>query len=198
MIQTDRVFIGRNWMALAELYGRTISPDALKAMLDAVDDLPMAAVQGVLNSWMRRPESHRFPLPVDIRNLIKPNLSDEEMARESASRVIAAVSKFGWNNSSAAREWIGELGWLAIGRAGGWLYICENLGRTLSLTTFQAQIRDLCATNVKLAKAGQLDQPVGIPGSGSTLDALSAGPQKTIVEIQSKLSNDQKLIKEIE
>lgn len=164
MTQEERKTIGRRWIAVASTHGKVFSNDAWSVMLNAVDDLPFERLKNALDNWLAGPKARTFPFPIDLREQIVPPVDDETVAREAASRVIAAVAKFGWAQPGAAREWIGELGWVGVVRAGGWQYICENLGRReLPHAMFQAQLRDVCSAQIKLAKAGVLDQPIGLP-----------------------------------
>jgi hypothetical protein len=170
----ERKAVGADWLEIGSLMGKNFSNRAWSMMLNAIDDLPASKVLAVLGGWLGGKNAKQFPMPYDIRQLIAPDPDDENIARESASRVIAAVSKFGYMQAVAAREWVGELGWIAVERAGGWTFVCENLGtRHLPATTFSAQVRDLIGAQVQLAKAGRLDQPVQIPAPNEFAERLT-------------------------
>lgn len=163
MNQRERVMIGELWISLSQVYGKDISKSAIGLMLSAVEDLPFAAVESVMRDWVRTTKLGRHPNPAEIREKISPPVDQRSQAIEAATRVIASVSKFGWNNGREARAYIGELGWRAVERIGGWPYLCSNLGVGLSITTVQAQVRDLCESTLKLGDAGVHDQPIGLP-----------------------------------
>lgn len=162
--QEQRQVIGNLWLDFSVTYGRKMTRESIRLLINGVQDLPFEKVLPVLEGWMASKQATQFPMPHLIRDLISPRPDDETLARAAASRVIEAVGKFGWNNSHLARAYIGELGWVAVTRIGGWQYLCENLGSELSLTTVQAQVRDLLAAESKLDRLGMHDQPIGLPG----------------------------------
>lgn len=164
MNHEERNTIARRWMALAATHGKIFNKEAWTMMLDSVGDLPYERLKNALEGWLAGPKARTFPFPIDLREMIVPPVNDDDVAREAASRVIAAVTKFGWAQPGAAKEWVGELGWVGVVRAGGWQYICENLGRReLPHGMFQAQLRDICLTVWRRAKAGVHDQPIALP-----------------------------------
>ncbi len=155
MNQEQRLAIGKMWLALAGMYGREIDQLALKIMLDAISDLDHKKVAQAMMDWTRTSKQNRHPLPADIRSMVNPELDKEAEAREASSRVTSAISKFGWNNPEDAKKFVGTLGWHIVERFGGWNYICQNIGVTIDLTTFQAQAREI-------AKATLIRGPTGL------------------------------------
>lgn len=150
-------------ITVADYYGRDIKPEVVTMMAEDLKDLPFWKVHAAYSSYRTKDKQMRFPMPSTIRELICPSAEPRALAIEAATRAIAAVSKFGWPAPHEAREYIGELGWRAVERIGGWVYLCENLGVTLQVTTLQAQIRDACEATIKLGDAGVHDQPIGLP-----------------------------------
>lgn len=163
MTQDQRNTIGEIWTHLAVNYKRDATRGSIRLLINGVSDLPYDRVRDVLENWMAGKQARDFPLPYHVRDAINPKPDDETMARAAAARVIEAVGKYGWAQSALARAWIGELGWIGVQRIGGWQFLCENLGNELSLTTVQAQIRDLLAAESKLGRLGIQDQPIGLP-----------------------------------
>ena len=98
------------------------------------------------------PKNKLFFSPANLRPYIEPSLNDVDQAVSVASKALEAVAKFGWCNPDKAMAYIGDAGWVAVQRFGGWEYICTNLGTEISLTTFQAQIRDIAKTIIKTEK----------------------------------------------
>lgn len=153
MSTDERLKIGELWLGLAGAMGHQLSASALSMMLEAVDDLDPYQVCHFLKNWMRGPNGRKFPLPADLRELCGAAVDDKTVALDASSLVIGAVSRFGIYQQRAAREHIGEPGWTAVERIGGWEYLCQNLGtRTLPLTTVQAQVRDVCEAQIKLGR----------------------------------------------
>ena len=143
----------------ASYYNVTMKPEIL---LMYVEDLSDLAEQDVINAYQiyrKNPRNKTAPLPSAIREIVRPEIDDETYAISTASLVLEAVSRFGWSDPTKARAHIGEIGWAAVNRFGDWLYVCENLGVKIQPTTFQAQIRDIVKSQVKVLKAGgQLPQ----------------------------------------
>lgn len=174
MNQQNRVDIGRLWVGVAQMYNKEITKAALTIMLNAISDLPAAAVAKALQDWAGKNTLNRHPSPAELRNMVCPVPEAKALAIEAATRVTQAVSKFGWCDGTGARAFIGELGWRAVQRIGGWQYLCENLGAELQLTTVQAQIREQCLATLQLGEAGVLDEPPALPGKGDKLPQLTS------------------------
>ena len=126
----------------AQYYGKELRREVISMMISDLDDLPANLILKAYESYRKNPNSKFFPLPAQIREIISPKNSPEAEGREISSRVILAVGKFGWSNSSEAKAFVGEIGWKAVQEFGGWQYICENLGRSLNVGVLSAQIRD--------------------------------------------------------
>jgi hypothetical protein len=132
-------------------YGRSLEPEVLSMMCNDLDDLPVDRVLAAYDAYRRNPKNKFFPLPAQIREIVCPeeNITAEDQAREIAARICAAVPTFGWCNGHKARTYVGEIGWSVILRQGGWSYLCENLGAKIQPSTFQAQVRDQIAANLR-------------------------------------------------
>lgn len=82
--------------------------------------------------------------------------------RDAASRIISAVSKYGYNNVNEAKEYIGELGWETMKRyAGSWSNFCDFLNSE-NISAIQAQLRELCKTVGNKLERGEISPP-GLP-----------------------------------
>lgn len=158
--------IARMLIDMARFYGYEIEDRQLEMYVEALSQFPAEAVLGAGRNYVRNPKNERFPIPPHkiLIGLIPMEADQRSLAIEAASRAMSAVRKFGWCQQRSAREYIGELGWQAVQRFGDWEYVCQHLGtHTLPLTTFQAQIRDLCESTIKLGDAGIFDEPIGLP-----------------------------------
>lgn len=154
MNQQERIGIGELWMAVGQMYGKEINRMALGLLLDAVDDLPANDVAKALKEWVAKSTQQRHPSPAEIREKVRPTPQDKDIAVNTTMRVVEAVKKFGWPNPEDARKFVGEAAWKVVCSFGGWMYICENLGASISLTTFIAQCRDALTAEIGLKKAG--------------------------------------------
>lgn len=139
----------------AEYYGRQLQPITIQAMADDLKGIDPQIAILAYHRWRKNPKNRSMPMPSQILAMIKGEPpSQEAMGRELASRIVGAISDFGWPNAGKAREYIGEDGWRLIERFGGWQYLCENLGVNLSVQTFYAQARDLAASHAEFADKG--------------------------------------------
>jgi len=160
MTNEQKMHISEVLMARAEISGRVLSKPAIRMMIEDLSDLPFEAVYRVLQGWGKH--SSDFPSPAKIRERLAPETSDADDGRDIASRVIGAVSKFGWNQPLQAKLYIGEIGWECVSRIGGWVTFCSELNDE-NKGIYNAQIRDLSMTLKKKAVNGTLNQPINFP-----------------------------------
>jgi hypothetical protein len=129
-------------VATSSYYNRQINDDAIKMYVNDLADLSFEKVCEAMDEY-RKNSNHRFMwLPAQIREIVSPTPKTKDVARMAALQIRSAITKFGWSNPTQAKEFIGPRGWEYVERFGGWVYLCENLGVTLSETTFFAQFRD--------------------------------------------------------
>ena len=148
----------------ASYYNRTLSKPLLNMYLEDLEDLPPAAILEAYRAWRRNAKNTQFPLPAQIRNMIQPEVDDDSLAKDAASRILEAVVKFGWNNPTEAKAYVGDLAWAVVVRFGGWDYVSRNMGTAnLNIGTFQAQARDIAKTQIVFAKAGRLNEAPSLP-----------------------------------
>lgn len=159
--------IARMLIDMARFYGTELEERQLEMYVEMFARFEMSLVLRAGKEYVADIKNTRFPMPPHkiLENYLPRGADERSMAIEAANRAVAAVSKFGWPSPEKAREYVGELGWRAIERMGGWQYFCENLGVTLQLTTVQAQIRDACEATLRLGDAGIFDRPIGLPES---------------------------------
>lgn len=151
------------WIFYAAYFNRTLPDEVIEMYCEDLADLDFDTVKAALAQYRRNPKNTQLPIPSKIRELVCPQIDDDSISREAAARIVAAVPKFGWNNGKDAKVYIGELGWQVVQKQGGWVYLCENMGKEISPTTFQAQARDLAKTQIQLSRAGLGDTPPSLP-----------------------------------
>lgn len=139
---------------LSAYYRLQISDTVLNMYAQDLSDLDFETVMSSFEKYRKNHKNRFMPLPSMIRDLITPEVDEETIAISTASKVVQAVSKHGWSNASDARAFVGELGWAGIQRFGGWMAVCENLGQSINLGTFQAQLREILKSEIKVQKAG--------------------------------------------
>lgn len=161
---------------MARFYGYELESRQLEMYAQVLKNFPEEIVLDCMGKYMRNPKNDRFPIPIHkvMADYLPKEPDKIDLAREASSRVLQSVGRFGWPNPTEAREFIGELGWRAVERMGGWRTICEGLGTKISQDSFYAQCRDLCKSTLELGAAGISDSPIG-------LDAASKKGDLTLV-----------------
>lgn len=188
MNSADRARIAKSYMALNGIYGgQPLPKESVSYWLDAVADMNADDVSGALRAWLNDPKAIRLPTPGQIRAIVYPQVDPVTIGVQAASLMLNAVPKFGWQQSSAAKEYMGELAWLAVHRLGGWQYVCEYLGtRQLPLTMVQAQVRDICSAQIKLGEAGLTDYRPALPEPKKKPANLLQGDFKKLIPSTTK------------
>jgi len=128
---------------VAEYYDRDIKPAAVLMMANDLKEYPLDEINQAYEKYRKADKLFKFPMPAQIIAIMCPEPSEENLAREIASKISQAVTKFGWPNADDAKNYIGEIGWRVVERRGGWSYICQNLGVSIDPMTFEAQSREL-------------------------------------------------------
>lgn len=137
----------------AELCGKSFSDEAIKML---AHDMNHMEFEPVIAAMARLRKRGKFPTVEEIEDIVKPKLDPADNAREVASLLIQAVSKFGWCNADGARKHMGELAWEIVRRLGGWVHLCETLN-SANQGFLTAQIRDLATSMMKRAELGMTD-----------------------------------------
>lgn len=151
---------------LALHYGRALTDEELIVFSEYLAPrLKPQEVAQACSVWLDSGEEF-FPRPISkLFLLIKPPANDEADAREAATRILAAVSKFDRYHSQAPREYMGELAWHVVVAQGGWYSVCARVDESGSM--YQAQLRDLALATIKRIRAGQADKAPALPSSGA-------------------------------
>lgn len=124
--------------------GQALSDAVLGLYAEDLADISEEDVVLAYQAYRRNPKNTRFPLPAAIRAIVNPEefISPEQKAAEVAARISGAIVNYGYNNAREAAEFIGPMGWDVVQKQGGWSYLCENHGTTISPSAFQAQVRN--------------------------------------------------------
>lgn len=164
---------------LADLCGKDLSPDVLRMYDKLLEPLGYPALcVAVEQIILDRNDRDPFPSPRTIKEKLHPKVDDDALAIEAASRVIGAISKFGYCNPSEARAYVGELGWAIVDREGGWVALCEKV-ESRQLPSLRAQWRDLAKSILKRARNDSDDRPPSLPAA-NPLSRLTNGVAKAL------------------
>lgn len=163
-------------VATTAYYGQQFDPTVIAMFANDLADLPLERVEQALFEIRRDPKIIRFPLPAVIRDRIEPfQLSDEALAQQAVSRLVEAISRFGWNHPEDAKAYIGELGWHVVQREGGWQNICSILDQD-NIGQLRAQWRDLAISSARLSRVGKLEAGPILPRSN--YQRISTAPEE--------------------
>lgn len=144
----------RTIIAASNYYGKELSDDAVRMYANDLSEFGYLPVMDAITKYRRDSRNRQMFLPAHIVEIIQPRIHDKDLAVVTANKVHEAVVKFGHMRQQEARENIGEQGWRIIQRMGGWVWLCENLGVDISVTTFTAQFRDTMNSELALQSAG--------------------------------------------
>jgi hypothetical protein len=164
---------------LAIYYRETLSPIQLAMYAEDLSALTPDQLIKAVKIYRQNPANKFFPIPAALIGIIHPVESEIDDGRDIASRVIAAVSKFGSYQNQKAKEYIGEIGWECVKRMGGWVTICSELTED-NKGVFNAQIRDLSMTLKKKSINGTLATPQDFP------NMLPDGSSKMVLDLIQK------------
>lgn len=163
MTRNERIELGNQIGMTALFYGVEIEQNRLTMILNYWESTNIAppTIIAAYKRFMEESKNQRFPPPAEIMSIIRPKADAHDIGVVTAAKVVQAVSKFGYNNQEDAYAFIGPAGVDAVRRFGGWLYICENLGVTIDVTTFQAQVREITKSEIKLNALGVSTNRIG-------------------------------------
>ncbi len=164
----------------ASYYSKPINEPLLEMYAEDLADLPASEVIAAYKTYRRSPKNRTFPLPAQIREIVEGPKDPEGEAAATVGRIIDAVTRFGYSNSLRAMEYIGASGWQTVKSSGGWDFICANLGASLDLTTFSAQLRN--RLKQEISSNAHKDLNLKVIGSGRGAQALETTSQQQITK----------------
>jgi len=190
MNQSERDILGKALTSIAFLYGYELPREKVTMFISSLIDFVPATLNEYLTSlkkYSEDPKNRTFPNPAQLRQYLRPELSNDSKALEAANRIREGIVKFGFWRLEEAKTFIGDVGWAVVQRCGGWQYVCENHGVDLNPLTFHAQARDTAKSILEMESLGVLGQPImleekranGLIGSGDVVKNLLNGRQFT-------------------
>jgi hypothetical protein len=146
--------VKRELVAMSTIFEKPINEFTLAWYCGAFEDLDPSKVADALKQYSRTTKFRQLPTPMQIREMLSPQMNPDNEAREAAARIVQAVGKYGYMSGLEAKQFVGALGWRVVERMGGWAFLCENLGDGLQQGTFMAQARDLAKATLERAALG--------------------------------------------
>lgn len=164
---------------LAAFYEKSLTDEQLKVYAQyLIQRITISEFAIAIGKYCDDSKNEFFPRPISkLVALVHEPVDDDAQARDAAGRIVHAISKYGWCNVESARNYVGELGWAVVSKQGGWVNLCEA-SRTMNLETFQAQSRDLAKSQIKMARAGLIDTPPGLPARDNVAALTQSSPDK--------------------
>ena len=175
---SDRKDLAKTILSVARFFGKELSQDSLSMVLDVWE---MQIAQGavtfpeIIDAYNQSILAFRtYPAPVQILELISPQLSPEDESALLAGKVIDAVKRYGYMGGGSAKAVLGDVAWTCVNRFGGWAYLCENLGTgALPIGTFQAQLKQsLSATSKEFKRSDRAINSNQLTSGGEILKLL--------------------------
>lgn len=162
------------YFGLGEYYSKELTSNQLLMYVeDVMDAMSYEEFLMVVKKYRTIPENKFFPLPSQLIDLLRPNVSGIDEANEVANLIIKAMSSCGYTNPEKARASIGSLGWEVVLRLGGWTQVCQNTMNN-EVGIFRAQIRGLVEVVAKRAKRGELDETPSLQKSNEVGKLISS------------------------
>lgn len=174
-------------VTVAEYYARELKPAVVTMMAEDLKELTYDQAEKAFAQYRKKDKTYRFPMPAQLIEIANPRVDDDSIATEIAGKVFQSISKFGYTDGEAAKDFFGPIGWKAVERYGGWDYLCANVGKTISVTTFIAHIRDICLAHIKFERSAfDLDQiKIAAPNKQEKPLLVDGGDaKKTLNEMQ--------------
>lgn len=168
MTKEEKALVAKKWNLTCKLYMASPDLDLIYMMVDDLKNYPVDLVLNALEVYRLNKANKHFPKSCDIIEILEPRESTNSIAVQSAGLVLKAVRAFGYTNPRGAREMVGEAAWDAVNKYGGWDYICQNLGTTINVATFQAQIREVCKSTLEKNQNALQDYTAKIEAANSS------------------------------
>jgi len=147
--------------SLGSLYNKNLDINSIEMMINLLNKYDFEKVKLAYENYLSGPKGNFFPMPNQIIEILNPSLSNDAKANQIARMIPEAISKFGWNNPSEAKEYIGEIGWHIVQSKGGWLDVCNFHGSDWDVGTFHAQARDSAKAIIEASSLGLHRQAIG-------------------------------------
>jgi len=158
--QNERNSLAQQLLNLSVFYGKyDLTKEQISIYISVLENhfkKDFNILTNALESYSKDSKNKFFPAPANLSQYINPETSADAQANEIASKIRQAISEIGYVSPTRAHLFIGDIGWQVVQRSGGWQYICENHGASLSPLTFYAQSRDTAKSIIENNKINNL------------------------------------------
>lgn len=133
---------------LSVLFDNPPSQTRLKAYVEVLNDYNEADITfGIKSAQI---ECDRFPSLAWLIKKMQGVGTEMDAALQMSGEIIESISRFGRMRGDEAKEYLGEVAWLAVERSGGWNNLCQITNNQVPTT--KAQLRDICASQLRTLK----------------------------------------------
>ena len=155
----------KNLRILAALAKFELTPDLVDLYLDELTPCGLNEAAGVLRRFATKTNPKTGMPTIDAlkAELGALEATDDTLARDAASRAVAAIVKHGWNNPKDAEAYMGELAWFTVQKMGGWVPFC-GLSDHEGLGFIESRVREMAKLNVGKLKSGNHEALALPPG----------------------------------
>lgn len=159
MTRNERIELGNQIGMTGLFYGVEIEQNRLTMILNYWESTNIAppTIIAAYKRFMEESKIYKFPPPAEIMSIIRPKVDSQDFGVLTAARILKAIKDFGWSNPESAKKYIGDAGWSCVRIFGGWEHICSELGVSIDMTTFQAQVREILKSEHKIAEVTGAD-----------------------------------------
>lgn len=112
--------------AMAEIYGKKLSPPAIKLYWQILKPYPIEKINQAAANILTGRKYSTFPLPADFMEYVNPQASLEE---KSALAVEAVLDKMEYKGAFYSVIFDDPIIHAAIERLGGWIRLCAEIGK---------------------------------------------------------------------
>jgi len=177
MDQSQRDLLGQMITATALYYRQDIPKSVISMYIDDLIDagISFEDASSAYKTYRRNPKNSRFPIPANIIEIIRPQISPDAEATAASARIYQAISKFGYCNPMEAKVFIGSLGWSVVQRMGGWVRICESVGVDYDKSAFLAHAKAIAKAESEYSLAGLFNTAPALPHEKRSEGLISAG-----------------------
>lgn len=144
-------------------YSKKLDDHVVVMYVNDLLDMSLESIRNAFVEYRRNPKNRSMPLAADIRALADPKLQIEDEATITVSKLLEAISRFGYTNQERAMDYIGELGRELVKSEGGWENVCQtvtNDNKMIFRSQMMTLAKSLAIRNKQEPKVLTTDQPM--------------------------------------
>lgn len=158
---------------MAEVFGTPLSKTKVELYVQILGRMKDEDFNKACIRLLETHKFNRFPLPAEFLESSQDKERLEMQAQQIPFLISGAVSKYGIYNPKDAADELGPVAWDVVRKLGGWQHLCANLGVSIQLTSFIAQVRDLAESTLELDRKGLLNKQIDYNSGQSRIGSLT-------------------------